>query len=522
MLDSVKRWLFILLLLTTASYLLYEAVLYRHARQFLPVGMVMADLPVAGLTLDQAMEQIQQRYLEPIKVYHRAEMVEINPQDVGFILDDAAMRGQAEMAWQQQDFWYGYMSHLLQRPFQPVTIPLSATHDRARLRQMLQVVANFSDKPARPPQILAESVDLQKDEGQAGYLTDIEASLLAVEESLYRPEQREAYLVVVETPAPELSLTVLADVIGYKLQSFSGTGSVYVMDLQTGEEISINGDLALPAISILKIAIFVEAYRALSNPPTLYEEELFYNTAARSDNYSANLLLHIVAGQDNTYRGADILTESMRRLGLINTFMAVPYGVNIAHVPSYRQTTYITPANSQADGRVELDPTMQTTAEEIGTLLAMIYYCSKGGGALLAVYPDQFTPQECQAIIDLMILNEEGNLIRFGVPTGTPVSHKHGWARGTHADAGIVFTPGGDYVLVEYLHLPGDWLVSDYSFPILREVARAVYNYFNLDNPYTGDALFERERFDPEDPFFQQQDSALPDEEEPEPPPEGG
>jgi hypothetical protein len=40
----------------------------------------------------------------------------------------------------------------------------------------------------------------------------------------------------------------------------------------------------------------------------------------------------------------------------------------------------------------------------------------------------------------------------------------------------------------------------------LRGIARLVYNYFNMDNPYLGDALFERDRFDPDDPFFQQLD----------------
>ena len=88
-----------------------------------------------------------------------------------------------------------------------------------------------------------------------------------------------------------------------------------------------------------------------------------------------------------------------------------------------------------------------------------------------------------------MVLNEEGNLIRFGVPDGVPVSHKHGWIPDTHGDAGVVFTPGGDYVIVEYLHLPGQWLQSDISFPILREISRAVYNYFNFDEPYVGDPL---------------------------------
>jgi beta-lactamase class A len=192
----------------------------------------------------------------------------------------------------------------------------------------------------------------------------------------------------------------------------------------------------------------------------------------------------------------------MRRLGLVNTFIAVPFD---ATAPAHRQTTYSTPANTSNNVSADLDPSRQTTAEEIGTLLSMIYQCSKGGGALLAVYPDELTPAECQAIIDLMVLNEEGNLIRYGVPDGVPVSHKHGWAQATHGDAGIVYTPGGDFVIVEYLSQPGDWLIADISFPILREIARATYNYFNLDDPYLGDVNADRLVIDPNDPFAENQ-----------------
>jgi hypothetical protein len=248
----------------------------------------------------------------------------------------------------------------------------------------------------------------------------------------------------------------------------------------------------------LKIAIFEEAYRVIDGQPNEFQEQLFLDTATASSNFAANLLLHEVAGENNTYRGADILTESMQKLGLVNTFIAVPFD---AVAPAGRFDTILTPANAEAGIRPDLDPSRQTTAEDIGTLLSMIYHCSKGGGALLAVYPEELTPTECQAIIDLMVLNEEGNLIRYGVPEGIDVSHKHGWAGITHGDAGIVYTPGGDFVIVEYLVGDGDWLVADISFPILREIARAAYNYFNLDDPFLGDVNELREEIDPNDPF---------------------
>jgi beta-lactamase class A len=501
MLAQIRKWLIVLLLVTGGGFLAYKGLQYRMARDRLPEGTTVAAVDVSGLTLDAARQRVLAVYAKPIYLYHRDEHVELTPDYVGFTLDMEAMLAQLQTELGSRPEWLRYASFVADRPLRPVSVPLIGWHDTAALRDILVSIADFLDEPARPPQVLAHTESVQ--EPQGGYVTDIEGSIESAETALYRTENRVAQLTVIDQEAPPMSMDVLRETIEGKLASFDGLGSVFVMDLQTGEEIGINADVALSGLSIMKIAIFVEAYRALDAPPDPYQQGLFMDTAARSSNYGANLLLHIVAGENNTYRGADILTQSMRNLGLVNTFMAVPYD---ATPPAYRQTTYTTPANSAGNLLTQPDPTMQTTAEEMGTLLSMIYYCAKGGGTLLAVYPETITPQECQEIIDLMVVNEEGNLIRFGVPEGVPVSHKHGWARATHADAGIVLSSGGDFVLVEYLMQPGEWLLADVSFPILREIARACYNYFNLDEPYLGDPLEDRDIIDPANPF----DEALP------------
>jgi beta-lactamase class A len=63
---------------------------------------------------------------------------------------------------------------------------------------------------------------------------------------------------------PPLNFELLETVIRSKIASFDGIASIFIMDLQTGEEIRINSDLALSGMSILKIPIFVEAFRHLS------------------------------------------------------------------------------------------------------------------------------------------------------------------------------------------------------------------------------------------------------------------
>ena len=489
------RHVMILLLMTAAAaFLTYQFLQYQRASANFPAGMTIAGLPVEGMSSEEARASLEEKYLQPVVIYHRAERIELDPTEVGFNLDLDAMMTSAEEARAARNFWMGYLFYMLQWTWEPIRVPLQAGYDPERLRVMLETVAEVLDQPGQNPQILAETAIFEP--GQSGFVTDVDASFPQVERALYSTEERSAELVVVDQEAPELNFELLEAVIRSRLSTFNGMGSVFVMDLETGEEIRINSDVAMSGLSILKIGIFIEAYRHIELPLDDYEEQLFMDTATRSSNYAANLLLHIVAGEDNTYRGADILTETMWELGLENTFLAVPYD---ASPPPQRHTTYTTPANSRTDLTTFPDPSRQTTADDIGSLLAMLYHCSEGGGTLLALYPGELTPEECQAIIDLMVLNEEGNLIRFGVPEGVPVSHKHGWVQATHADAGIVLSPGGDYVLVEYLHQNGDWLQSSESFPILREISRAVYNYFNYDEPYVGDALFEEERFEGEE-----------------------
>ena len=50
-----------------------------------------------------------------------------------------------------------------------------------------------------------------------------------------------------------------------------------------------------------------------------------------------------------------------------------------------------------------------------------------------------------------MAQNKIGSLLEEGVPQETAVAHRHGWISDTHGDAGIVFTPEGNYVIVPNL-----------------------------------------------------------------------
>ena len=324
MLRAIRRILLVTLLVLGSAFLLYQGFLFWRAMDKLPPGTTIAGVDVAGLTLDAAREAVNERFLSPVAIFNGQERAaELLPAEVGFTIDTERMLVAARAEWDKQEMWRRYAEFVVGMSPQPITVAIVARHDDAALRRQLDTIANFVDRPAQGPQLLVSTGEIQS--GVSGVVTDRETSMQQLRVALYSAEDRAAELLLIDEPAPDWTIQVLQDAIENQLTAFEGFGSVYILDLQTGEEVRINSDVAVSGLSILKIAIFIEAYRTLDAPPNDTERQLFLDTATASSNHAANLLLHIIAGEDNTYAGAEALTEGMHEMGMVNSFMAVSY-----------------------------------------------------------------------------------------------------------------------------------------------------------------------------------------------------
>lgn len=477
----VKKLLLALFILI-ALYAGREGWFYFLERQKLPLGATIADVSVEYLTLIEASEKVAEVYGRPVIINSEiaGERVEVSPSELGFEMDLASMVEDAEAQHNSMEWWVGYLGYLLQQPIDPITVPLAAEHDAARVQEIARMAADLMDDPTLPPRL--EPRTLRFLSGEDGYQTDLADAETQLTDALYTTGERVIELPLVYQEPPPLDFDLLQKTFESHL-NVSGLVTVgYMRDMATGREIGVREDIAVSGLSIMKIPILVEVYRAIEGQPNFDQQKLLNQMIIESSNLAANLLLDVVAGQDNAYLGSDILTESMQALGLENTYIVTPY----EEPARPERPILVTPANSVDELLTSPEASMQTTAEDIGTLMTMIYDCTNGGGALLALYPDSLNPVECQAMIDLLLLNVEGTwMIRDGMPDGTTVAHKHGYGFDIHGDAGMIFSEGGDYVIVTYVTDPGvDWLVAEISFPIMRELARIAYNFYNPDTPY--------------------------------------
>lgn len=480
---GMGQWLVMTIIVASVIFLLYKIYQYGTFRQYFPAGLTVAGVDVGGLSRPEAAALLTSRYLDAeIVLYHGQASISIDPSnDAEFQLDLDTMLNQADFQRDQQDFWAGFWGFLWQRPIEVEMVELRATHNPATLRRTLETIATSFDNPSQRPQPVPSTLSFQY--GEPGVRTDVAASLDEVVSALYRPTRREAHLTLRASNAERPDIALLGNLLVNHLQNarFEGLASIFILDLSTGEEVRIEAEQAMSGVDLLKLPIVIEAYRVLENEPTPAQTRLISETLLTTEPEGATALLNLVAGQENPHLGAELTTQSLWRLGLRNSFIATPYGQQ-----PRGQVTYDTPANSSFGLVTNPDPAIQTTAEDMGTLLAMLYYCAEtGGGSLRAAYPREITQGECQQILAHMQQNRIGSLIEQGVPADTPVAHRHGWSGDTHADAGIIYSPGGDYVLVEIFHQP-DWLPWDRSSPLMADVSRAAYNYFNFDRPYLG------------------------------------
>ena len=276
-------------------------------------------------------------------------------------------------------------------------------------------------------------------------------------------------------------LAYLQAALDAALADFAGVSSYVVVDLRSGARIARNADVALAGMSLVKVPILINAYRALDGPPNVEQTKLISQTAALSSNFAANLLLREIAGRPDPYAGADIVTQSLRDLGLFNTFIAVP--VEMEPRPD-RLNSYLTPANQRTDVTTRPDPYRQTTTADVAALFEMLYACAEAdAGPLRARYPDELTQAECAALLEVLQLNELARLLERGLPEGVRFAHKVGWIDDTHGDGGVVYAPGGDYAIVMALYAPG-WLEWEKSAPLFETAARLAYAHFNDPGAY--------------------------------------
>jgi hypothetical protein len=479
-----------ILFLTAALVLsIISLISYSRQRNNYPISMNIAGVSAGGLTPAEASQRLLEVYTSPIEILYNDAVILIDPAVVGFQPDIETMLAAADLSRTGNSFWGGFWDYLWNRTPSETAIPLSATISEERLREYLQnEIATRYDLPPAPAVPVPGGTSFLA--GQPGQTLDIDRAVLLISDALRSPTNRSVALTFTRSSAARPTIDTLAILLRQivTVSDFDGLIGFYMADLQTGQEvhfainnkqeISVDPDIAFSASSTIKVAVVASYLINRGSNLDAATTDIISRVLGKSDNSATDLVL----SQIDPGLGPLIVTQNMKTIGLNSTFLN---GFFFLGAPPL-SIRPVTPGNSRTDISSDPDPYSQTTPSEMGALLADIYQCAQNsGGALIAAFPDKVSPATCQLLIDFMAQDKLGSLIQGGVPDGTLVPHKHGYVPASDgivrdtSDAGIVYTPGGNFVLSIYTYHPVN-NIWDITNPLIGDLTKAVYNYFNV------------------------------------------
>ena len=477
---------------------------YRTVSETFGNDVTIGGVQVGGLDESERLAALEVVYIEqPITLSYGGNEFLMSPQEVGLRLNTEAMQAAAN-AQLVDDFWGGFWKFLWREERNAINIPVYADYDPADIRAYLQTVARRYD---------SASSGTGFDVGTSTFTTasastalNIDGAIPLIERALFAADAngRRVELPTSTTPGSAISIDALeAAIIQYldaepEISSWNGPDSlvsVFILDLQTGEEVAINEYVTHDGLSTVKVGVLVNFFRyQLAEPDALQKYQLL-NAVACSDNGSANQLIDATSTAASGFgQGFLRLVDTFCQSGAVYTFMRSHLNIGEAGTGLIPEN-YYTPivagdtCENQSTIPADLDSTgtkagVVTTAADMGTLLMNLYDCAEYGSGLATIFEGEVTQNECRQTVELLRSTHAINMSELGVPEGTDIAHKVGYFGDTSGDVGIVYTPGGDFVFAFYLwERDSDLSIQRFKWEIFGNLTRIAYNYFNPNAP---------------------------------------
>jgi beta-lactamase class A len=480
-LPAVFGGLFLLLALIIA---VVDYVHFQQPQSVYPDGVSVEGIPLGGLDRSQAEVRLAEAFSVPVELRYRQARLQFSPAELGFKPDYSATLSQIDEHIPKRS----WVKHLWGKTevSSPSDNPLIAEIDLNQIKATLeQVISQRYDQPATATLPIIYSTNYQP--GQAGYaLRSLTATAEDIQAALLSPDQRIVTLDVQEIPALPLDRANLEIFLKQtiQLEKFNGLIEIYQRDFTSGEVMhialrenqAVTPDVAYSAASTIKIPIMVSVMRRLEEPLPSQASNWMFQMIAESLNPPADGLMKAYLDNDS---GPLMVTADLRELGYQNTFLA---GYFEPGSPLLERIT--TPANQRRDIFLDPDFYNQTVPSETGDLLWKIYRCANQNEL---IFDGQVTASECQQMLNFLLENRIHALIEAGLPPEGRAAHKHGWTNDldglihTISDSAVVYTPGGDYVLVIFAYTEEQFLF-DTANQLFAKLSQSIYNAYNPEH----------------------------------------
>jgi beta-lactamase class A len=228
--------------------------------------------------------------------------------------------------------------------------------------------------------------------------------------------------------------TALRNRIAHQYAGFSGIAGIVIKDLSSGQEIATNKSAVFPAASLIKIPIMAGCLKAIEEGRISLSSEIRLDHSDKTAGsgvlkampsgsvYTIDKLIELMIDQsDNT--AANLLIAELTP-GYLNSFFKQ---AGLKSTVLQRKMMDFSKRKQGVEN--------YTSAEDIALLIERMY-----NGRCV----NEKVSGKC---IDVMLRQKLKDRIPKRLPKDTPVAHKTGLERNVCHDAGIVYTPEGDFLI---------------------------------------------------------------------------
>lgn len=230
----------------------------------------------------------------------------------------------------------------------------------------------------------------------------------------------------------------------------NGEWSIYIKDLKTGEQLSINNK-KMVAASVIKLFIMAKVYEDIEKgklAETDYVKRLLKKMITLSHNDSSNKLVELL-GQGSCEKGMALVNDYAKKINCLDTMQQRRFYDNGP------------PPNAKEN---------YTSVEDCGRLLEKIYNKQCVG--------NRFDEE----MMNLLLSQERNSKLPELLPKNVRAAHKTGELSEAEHDVGIIFTPRTDYIIcVMSNHLKN----TEQGRAAIGKISKAVYDYLENQQPGT-------------------------------------
>lgn len=269
----------------------------------------------------------------------------------------------------------------------------------------------------------------------------------------------------VASPSPSLQLTqempaLKAQIQTLALQNPKLQPGVFVVDLDTGAYLDLDGGIPFASASTIKLPILVAFFQDVDAGKIRLDELLTLKSEAIADG-SGDLQYKQVGTQ---YTALEVATKMIVVSDNTATNMLVER-LGGAQVLNQRFRSWGLTTTAIRNRLPDVEGTNTTSPQELAKLMSIVHR-----GQLVSL-------ESRDRLLNIMQRNEINTLLPKGLGVGAIIAHKTGNIGGLLADAGIVDMPTGKrYAIAVMVKRPRN---DESAQELIRQISRKTYNYFN-------------------------------------------